>query len=108
MSLNMLGKIFSPDGLGQYQYLATIVEFLNEAIIPFTITLTVAAAVFAIVLAFMIMKAESAEKATEMKKRLWGLIITVVIVIAAVWLLGWLLSNFNTIMTAIRSMGSGL
>jgi len=71
-------------------------------------TLTVAAAVFAIVLAFMIMKAESAEKATEMKKRLWGLIITVVIVIVAVWLLGWLLSNFNTIMTAIRSMGSGL
>ena len=56
----------------------------------------------------MIMKAESAEKATEMKKRLWGLIITVVIVIVAVWLLGWLLSNFNTIMTAIRSMGSGL
>ena len=108
MSFNMLGEIFSTGGLGQYQYLATVVKFLNQAIIPFTITLTVAASVFAIVLAFMIMKAESADKATEMKKRLWGLIITVVIVIVAVWLLGWLLSNFNTIMTAIRSMGSGL
>ena len=79
MSLNMLGEIFSTGGLGQYQYLATIVKFLNQAIIPFTITLTVAAAVFAIVLAFMIMKAESAEKATEMKKRLWGLIISLVV-----------------------------
>ena len=103
----MLGAIFNAD-LGQYQYLSTVVDFLNEAIIPFTITLTVAASVFAIVLGFLIMKAESADKATEMKKRLWGLIWTVVIVIASVWLLGWLLSKFNVIMSAIRSMGSAL
>ena len=45
---------------------------------------------------------------SEMKKRLWGLIWTVVIVIASVWLLGWLLSKFNVIMSAIRSMGSAL
>ena len=106
---NLLGvQIFSTSNLGDYQYLATIVNFMNEAIIPISVTLVIATALFSIVLAFMIMKAESAEKADEMKKRLFHLMITVVCIVIAIWLLTWLLSNFGTIMNAIRGMGSGI
>ena len=105
---NLFGAIFSTSNLGDYQYLEGVINFLNQAAVPVTITLLVAAAIFATCIAFAVMKAESAEKSEEMKKRLIGLIVTVVIVVIMVWLLGWILSNFNVIMSAIRGMGSGL
>ena len=108
MNLNFLGAIFDTDGLGQYQYLATVVDFLNKAVVPITITLVVAAGVFSAILGFLIIKAESADRASELKKRLLGLIWTVIIITASFWLLGLILSKFNLIMTTIRSMGSGL
>ena len=108
MDLNFLGAIFDSSGLGQYEYLATVVKFLDMAVVPITITLVVAAGIFSAILGFLIIKAESADKASELKKRLLGLIWTVLIITASIWLLGLILSNFNTIMTTIRSMGSGL
>ena len=107
-SINLIGAIFSSANLGDYEYLKSIVDFLDMIIIPLTVTLSVAAAIFAVCLAFMIIKAESAEKAEEMKKRLWGIIIAAITIIALVWIFGIVLSNFSTIMSAIREMGSGL
>lgn len=106
--LNVLGAIFSSNSLGDYEYLKSIVDFLDEIIIPLTVTLSVAAAVFSVCIAFLIIKAESADKASEMKKRLFALLITVVIVIAVVWIFGIVLSNFDTIMRTVRSIGDGL
>jgi len=99
---NLFGAIFPTDGLGEYAFLSTIVNFLNDAIMPFTITLICAAAVFAICIAFAIMKAESGEKANDMKKRLMGLFFTIITIVVAVWILGFILSNYATIINAIR------
>ena len=104
----MFGAFFDTSNLGQYAYLKGVIDFLNNAVVPITITLSVAAGIFAAILGFMIVKAETADRADELKKRMWGLIWTVVIVIAFCWLLGFVLSNFNNIMTTIRSMGAGL
>ena len=106
--INLLGQLFSTGNLGDYQYLEGVINFLNDAAIPVTITLLAGAAVFAVCIAFAIMKADNAEKSDEMKKRLIGLIVTVIIIVAMVWILGFVLSNFNVIMSTIRSMGSGL
>ena len=105
---NLLGGIFSDANLGDYEYLRSIVNFLDMIIIPLTVTLSVAAAVFSVCLAFLIIKAESAEKAEEMKKRLWGVIITVIIVLVFVWIFTWVLANFSTIMQTVRNIGAGL
>lgn len=105
---SFLGAIFSSASLGDYDYLKSIVDFLDMIIVPLTVTLSVAAAIFAVCLAFMIIKAESAEKSEEMKKRLWGVIIAVIIIIIIVWIFGFVLSNFSSIMQTIRSLGSGL
>ncbi len=106
--LNSLGAIFSSANLGDYQYLKSIVDFLDMIIIPLTVTLSVAGAVFAVVIAFMIIKAESADRADEMKRRLLGLIITVITVTAVVWIFGLFLSNFSSIMKVIRGLGEGI
>ncbi len=89
---NLLGDYFQVPS-GDYKFLAEIVTFLNQAVLPITIVLTVAASVLSVVIGFCIMKAESSDKAKEMKKRLWGLIITVICVVGGVWLLGILLSG---------------
>lgn len=103
---NSLGTIFSDAHLGDYQYLQPIVNFLDGIIIPFTIVMAVAAALMTIVLAVMIAKAEDGDKAREMKKRLWGLMITFVIVVVLIWGLGYLLSYFGVIMGFIRGLFS--
>lgn len=105
---NNLGAIFSSASLGDYQYLKSIVDFLDMIVIPLTITLVVSAALFSVVLAFLIIKAESAEKADEMKRRLFGLLIAVVIVTIIVWVFGYVLSNFAEIMKAVRGLGEGI
>lgn len=107
-SFNVLGTIFSSANLGEYQYLATIVNFLDQAIIPFTVVLLVATAIFAVCLAFAMIKAETGEKQQEHKKRLIGLVVTVLIITVSIWLLGFFLANFADIMGAIRGMGAGI
>jgi len=109
MSLfNLLGEVKPFNELkGEYEYLNSIIKFLNNITFPVTVVLAVGAAVFGVVLAFLIIKAESAEKAQELKKRMWGLIISFIVLVACVWLLGFVLSNFDTIMSTIRSIGSG-
>ena len=104
--IDLLGTVFSSANLGDYQYLKPIVDFLDGIIIPFTVVMAVSAALMAIVIGIMIAKAEDGDKAREMKKRLVGLMVTVVIVVVLIWGLGFLLSQFGVIMGFIRGLFS--
>lgn len=98
---NLLGDYFQVPS-GEYKFLADIVTFLNQSIMPISITLMITAAIFGVVITFMIIKAESSEKAAEMRKRLFQLIITVVCVIVCVWILGFVLSSMDSIIGFFR------
>ena len=104
---NLFGSIFSTANLGKYQYLHSIVTFLDGIVVPLTIVLLAAAAIMAIIIGVALAKADSGDKAQEMKKRLVGLIVTCFIVIALVWLLGFILSRYGEIMDFIRGVFSG-
>lgn len=88
------GKLKGTD----YDYLVPIVEFLDGLVVPLTVTLLVGAAILAICIGVAIAKAESSDKSAEMKKRLWGLMITVFVIVVLAWLLGYVLSNYEAIM----------
>ena len=100
---NFLGAIFSSANLGEYDYLKPIVDFLDGIIIPFTVVLAVSAAVMALVFGILIAKSEDGEKAKEMKKRLWGLMIAVIVITIVIWVFGFVISNFATIMNFFRN-----
>ena len=102
---NLLNAIFNAGALDgtDYAYLKPIVEFLNKLVVPLTITLLVGAAILAICIGVAIAKADSSDKSAEMKKRLWGLMITVVVVVVLCWVLGYILSNYATIMAWFKT-----
>ena len=100
---NLLGTIFSSAELGDYEYLKAIVDFLDKIIIPLTVVLAVSAALMALVIGIMMAKAESSDKFAEMKKRLIGLIVSVVVIVLLIWVFGYVMSNFATIMNFIRN-----
>ncbi len=104
--IDLLGKIFDSASLknGNYKYLVGIVDFLDMVIIPVTVTLAVAAGLMGVIITVALAKAETPEKIAEMKKRLMGLFITVFIVLVLVWVLGFILSNFNEIADGFRSV----
>ena len=107
---NLIGAgntIFKKNGLGDYQYLEGIVDFLDMIVVPLTVILFISAAIMAIIIGVAIAKADSGDKAQEMKKRLIGLIITCFVVTALIWLLGAILSNYGTIMDFIRNVFTG-
>lgn len=102
--INMLGAtIFQTSGLGDYKYLEGIVNFLDIIVVPLTIILAAGAAIMSIIIGVAIAKAESSDKAQEMKKRLIGLVITCIVVTVLVWVLGYVLANFGTIMDFIKT-----
>ncbi len=80
-----------------YDFIVPIIEFINQFIIPITITLVVMGAFLAIFIGIAIAKAESSSKAAELKKRMVGIIVTIVICLALFWFLGWLFSALPTI-----------
>ena len=103
---NLLNSIFSTGNLegSDYDYLVPIVEFLDGLVVPLTIILLAGAAILAICIGVAIAKADSSDKSSEMKKRLWGLMIAVVVIVALCWLLGYVLSNYPTIIGTLKSV----
>ena len=103
---NLINSIFNASNLNgsDYEYLVPIVEFLDGLVVPLTVILLVGAAILAICIGVAIAKADSSDKSAEMKKRLRGLMITVVVVIALTWLLGYVLSNYPTIIGSLKSV----
>ena len=91
---NLLGGLFSVDDskLGNFKWLGPIVNFLDSLIVPITIILAVAGAIWVIILGVQLAKAESADKASEAKKRLINVAVAIVAIIVFVWLLTWFAS----------------
>jgi len=79
-----------------------IVSFLNTYLVPFTIILCVAGAIMAIVLAAAMIREEDLKKAADFKKKLIGMVVTILVVIVLVWLLGWLISSYETIIATLK------
>ena len=95
--MNLLGAIFNIDkstfeGYG-YGWLYPIANFLTGLLIPITIILAIAGAIWVIILGVRLARAESADKATEAKKALLNVAVAIVAVIVFIWLLSWFVSE---------------
>jgi len=98
--MNMLNGVFSIDEAsftGGFSWLKPIAEFLNDLLVPLTIIVAVAGAIWVIILGVGLARAESADKATEAKKRLINVAVAMLAVIIFIWLLTWFASNVGTI-----------
>lgn len=91
---NLLGGIFNVEiSTEGFEWLQPIVNFLDSLIIPITIILAVAGAIWVIILGVQLARAESADKAQEAKKRLINVAVAIVAIIIFIWLLTWFASE---------------
>lgn len=94
--LSMLGAgIFGlkESDFGDFEWLYPIAKFLENLLVPVTIIVAVAGAIWVIFLGINLAKAESADKASEAKKRLINVAVAIVCVIVFIWLLSWFVSE---------------
>ena len=96
--VNMFGGIFNPDkaSFSNFDWLYPIAKFLDDVFIPVIIIVAVAGAIWVVVLGVNLARAESADKATEAKKRLINVVVAIVAVIILVFLLAFFASNVGT------------
>lgn len=96
--VNMFGGIFNPssDSFSKFSWLYPIAKFLDDVFIPVIIIVAVAGAIWVVVLGVNLARAESADKATEAKKRLINVVVAIVAVIILVFLLAFFASNVGT------------
>ena len=100
MNFNLLGGPFANAGstlTGSFSWLSPIVDFLDSLLVPITIIVAVAGAIWVIILGVQLAKAESADKAQEAKKRLINVAVAMVAIIILIWLLTWFAANIGTI-----------
>ncbi len=89
-----------------YSWLKPIVTFLDGLLIPLTIVVAVAGAIWVIILGVQLARAESADKAQEAKKRLINVAVAIVAAIVFIWLLTWFAANVGTIFQSNAITGS--
>lgn len=105
---NMLGadifKKVPSEYSTNYGWVDDIVDFLNASIVPIIITLSIAGALLVIFLSVLMVKAESTADASKYKKRIFGILATIAIVIVLLFFLGWLLPNLPYVINEIRGV----
>ena len=99
--LYLLGTDLFPTN-GAEPAINDIANFLNDYLIPFTITLCVLGALMAIILAAAIVKEDDPKKAADFKKKIVGMVVTIFIVIGLVWILGWIMTSYQSIIDSIK------
>ena len=95
--MNMLGVFDTSKITGSFAWLKPIADFLDNLLVPLTIIVAVAGAIWVIILGVGLARAESADKATEAKKRLINVAVAMLAVIIFIWLLTWFAANISTI-----------
>ena len=103
---NLLGGIFdsvvqnAPFTDPQWKWLGSIVKFMGDAIIPITIVILAVGVAWCIWLGIQLARAESADKAGEVKKRLINVAIAFVVTLIAIWIITMLMAYLPTLATA--------
>ena len=85
-------------------WLKTIVEFIDDLIVPITIVVAIAGAIWIIILGVKLARAETADKAKEAKGALIRVAVAIVASLVLIWLLVWLASELPTL---IGEKGAG-
>lgn len=79
-------------------WLKQVVQILDNLIIPFTIVVAIAGAIWIIILGVKLARAETADKAKEAKGALIRVAIAIVASLILIWLLTWFASNLPAIL----------
>ena len=100
LNLPSLGGLFyDPEdwkGRQQFQWLEPIAEFLDSALVPVIIVVGALGAIWIIILGVNLARAETADKASEAKKRLINVVIALVAVLILIFLLAFFVTNAPT------------
>ncbi len=87
---------WAEDGMKQFSWLKPIAKFLDDALIPVIIVVGALGAIWIIILGVNLARAETADKATEAKKRLINVVIALVAVLILIFLLAFFVTNAPT------------
>ena len=101
--LSMLGGVFETainNNLGSFTWLKPIATFLDKLLIPITIIVAVAGAIWVVFLGVNLARAESADKAQEAKKRLINVAVAIAAIIVFIWLLSWFVTQVPTLFSS--------
>ena len=79
-------------------WLKQVVEALDNLIIPITIVVAIAGAIWVIILGVKLARAETADKAKEAKGALIRVAVAIVASLVLIWLLTWFAANLNNIL----------
>lgn len=83
-------------GMKKFSWLKPIAEFLDDALIPVIIVVGALGAIWIIILGVNLARAETADKATEAKKRLINVVIALVAVLILIFLLAFFVAQAPT------------
>lgn len=78
-------------------WLKPIVAVLDQLIIPITIVVAIAGAIWIIILGVKLARAETADKAKEAKGALIRVAVAIVASLVLIWLLTWFAANITTL-----------
>ena len=88
------GQVWDQVGLS---WLQPVISALDNLIIPITIVVAIAGAIWVIILGVKLARAETADKAKEAKGALIRVAVAIVASLVLIWLLVWLASELPTI-----------
>ena len=89
-------SVWEEGGMSKFSWLKPIAQFLDDALIPVIIVVGALGAIWIIILGVNLARAETADKASEAKKRLINVVIALVAVLILIFLLAFFVTNAPT------------